>query len=127
VGLVACAACAYSYVAAGARPFTTAADVVTATAFAVLALVMGRSLVRRYRRTTSVRAAPHPQQSVLPWLVALGVLGAWELATYLAGFPQGRHAFPTLSSLSDIAFRWRAAKTACFAAWLAIGWGLVRR
>lgn len=61
-----------------------------------------------------------------PWVLSIGALCCWELVTYVAGFSH-RHAFPTLSSLADIGFRWRAVKAVSFAVWLALGWGLMRR
>lgn len=128
VTAVLAAAGAYSYVAAGTRPFTGGADAVTAAPFAVVLAVMTWSLLRRRRRPRDpapARAAPGG--SVLPWVGVAGALVLWELVTYVAGFSAGRHAFPTISSLVDDAFRYRGAKTALFAAWLALGWGLVRR
>ena len=119
---------AYSYLAAGTTPFTAAADAVTAAPFAVGMALMVRSLLRRRRRPlVPAPAGAPPSGSVLPWLVSVGALVAWELVTYVAGFSAGRHAFPTISSLVDDAFRYRGAKAALFAAWLALGWTLVRQ
>lgn len=109
----------YSYLAAGTTPFTTDADVVTAVPFAVVGAVLVVGLRRRQG------AAPAAAR-LWPWVAALGAVAAWELVTYAAGFPFGRHAFPTLSSLYDQAVRVRATKALCFAAWLALGFGLVR-
>lgn len=126
--VVVVAVAAYSYVAAGTTPFTAGADAMTALSFAAVAVVMVSSLVRRRRQgqtrlSTDVAAGG----SVVPWTVVLSVFVVWEVVTYAAGFAGGRHAFPTVSSLTDQAFRWRGAKAALFAAWLALGWGLVRR
>lgn len=111
----------YSYLAAGTTPFTTDADVVTGVPFAAVGAVLVAGLVRRRP------SAPAVRKRLWPWMAALGALTLWELASYAAGFPFGRHAFPTLSSLYDSAVRVRGLKTLCFAGWLALGFGLVWR
>jgi hypothetical protein len=110
----------YSYLAAGTTPFTAGADLVTAVPFAAVGAVLVAGLVRR---RPSVAAA---RRRLWPWAAVLGALALWEVATYAAGVSLGRHAFPTLSSLYDEAVRVRSAKALCFAAWLALGFGLVR-
>ena len=114
----------YSYVASGTRPFSTGADVVTVIVFGVGVVLLARALVRRHRRTA---VGENKRLVFWPWGLALAVLFCWELATYFAGFSGARHAYPTLSSLTDIAFRHREAKAGVFALWVALGWGLVRR
>lgn len=126
--VVVAVAAAYAYVAAGTTPFTAGADALTAVAFVPLGGVMVVSLARRRRRGLArLPAELAPGGAVVPWVGALAALVLWELATYAAGFAAGRHAFPTVSSLADQAFRWRGAKAALFALWLAMGWGLVRQ
>ena len=116
----------YCYVASGTKPFTSGADTVTAVALAVGAATGLSSWLRR--RSDDQRLAPGgPRGRVLPWMVLLAALLVWELVTYVAGFSAGRHAFPTISSLADEAFRNRGAKAAAFACWLGLGWGVVRR
>ncbi len=118
----------YAYVAAGTAPFTAGADALTAVAFLPLGGVMVVSLARRRRRGLArLPAELAPGGAVVPWIGAVAALVVWELVTYAAGFAAGRHAFPTVSSLADQAFRWRGAKAALFALWLALGWGLVRQ
>ncbi|HAM00831.1 MAG TPA: hypothetical protein DCQ30_01165 [Acidimicrobiaceae bacterium] len=109
----------YCYLAAGTSPFTTEADVVTAVPMAAGGAALVAGLVRRGA------AEPGARARLWPWVAALGALALWELATYAAGFPFGRHAFPTVSSLYDEAARLRGLKALCFALWLALGFGLV--
>ena len=68
-----------------------------------------------------------PERRYLPWVLVVGAFCVWELVTYVAGLSGARHAYPTISSLLDTAFRWRGAKAAVFVAWAGVGWGLVRR
>lgn len=118
----------YSYFAGGTKPFTDSADVMTAVPFAVMGAVMVSSLLRRRRRgITRLPKSVAPGGDVRMWVLTIGITAAWELATYFAGFSAGRHAFPTISSLADEAYRWRSVKAALFACWLGLGWGLVRR
>ena len=130
----------YSWMAAITRPFTVPADVVTALpvaagfALGLRATVARRALLARRALVADeasldvpeARAGAGARRSMWPWVAALSLLGAWELAVYVAGLGHGRHAFPTLSSLYDEVTRWRAVKAALFAAWLALGWGLTR-
>jgi len=114
----------YCAAASGTRPFSTGADVATAVPYAVVGAVMVRTLWRRPARR---RSGAVPWRTLRPWLAALGVCCMWELVTYVAGSGGDRHGWPTASSLLDLADRTRAAKAVVFAAWLALGWGLVRR
>jgi hypothetical protein len=123
VTTVVLAVAAYCYLAAGTRPFTTGADVATAVPYAVLAALLVRTLLRRPTGRAVVAAS---WRQLRPWALALAVCGAWELVTYVAGLGD-RHGFPTVSSLLDRADGSRPAKAAVFAAWLGLGWGLVRR
>lgn len=116
----------YSYVASGTKPFTSGADAVTAAPFAAAAAIGLRSFLRR-RGSQNHATGGGRRGQLLPWVVSVGALLTWELVTYVAGFPAGRHAFPTISSLADEAFRSRGAKAAAFAGWLGLGWGVVRR
>lgn len=112
--LVAVAA-TYSFVAAGTTPFTWAANGVTAGAFAAMALVLARHLVRlRPAHKIELREA-------VPIVVLLLLIVAFELTTY---FLNDRAAFPTLSSLYDETSRTRAVEAFVFFAWLVLGWTL---
>ena len=115
----------YSYVASGTTPFTAGADTVTAVPFAVAAALGVRALLRRREHPQAISRPAGGR--MLPWVISLGALVVWEVVTYAAGFSGGRHAFPTISSLADEAFRHRGAKAAAFAGWLGLGWGVVRR
>ena len=123
-GAAAVALGAYAFVVSRSKPFTAAADLLTAVAFAVLGAVLVRTIARRRRRGRPPTRAGRPAYGL--WAVAVAAFGCFELFTYFAGF-SGRHAYPTLSSLADTAFHWQAAKGAVFALWIGLGWGLVRR
>ncbi len=120
---VAAVAAGYCALASFAPPFTAAADTVTAVAFFGLAVLAAHTVVARRQPP----AVPAPARSTFrPWVASIGAACALELVTYFAGFSD-RHAFPTLSSISDLAFHYQALKGAAFALWLALGWGMFRR
>jgi hypothetical protein len=107
----------YAGYASGTAPFTWAANVT----FAVPIILVVVGLGWWWRRWARVpRTVP---AHWWPWLAALGALIVWELVNYLV-LPRAAH--PTLSSLSDRAMQWRAAKAAFLFCWLWIGLALVR-
>lgn len=112
-------AAAYSWLASGTRPFTAQADIVTGTAFAAVTVVVLALRCARSDRVPAVRN--ETAVSPIPWAVAVGVLVASELITYLAF---NRFTFPTLSSLYDEIAHVRVAKAASFFAWLVLGYAL---
>lgn len=117
---------AYCYFVSATRPFSVSADVTVAAGFVVVGAVGVRTLERRRRGDPDRRRGREPG-ALWPWAAVLGLFLAWELVTYFAGFGGHRRDWPTLSSLSDIAFRYQAAKAAAAAAWIALGLGLVSR
>jgi hypothetical protein len=124
-------AAGYSWFAAGTKPFTVAADTVTAIAFAAMAAVMARSLRSGERAESSGAPAPSGHASeaasrsrLFPWAAAVAALIAWELVTY---FVNNRQGFPTLSSLYDLAARWQSVKAVVFFCWLSLGGALFAR
>lgn len=119
------AAAAWAGFASGTAPFSAPADFATAVPFAAMALVAATTIRRRREDERARRPARH--RALLPYGAAVAVLVLFELATYFAGLEAGRRAFPTLSSLYDVAARLRALKALAFAAWVALGWGLFRR
>lgn len=145
-GVVLACSGAYAWWVGTTTPFTTQADVTVAVGFAAMALVAGRS----WPRSTTPSAAksadvgiaqgggagggmPQGESAGLgvrrwaPWLVAIGLVVALELGTYFAGFSGGRHAFPTLSSLSDTVERSTGGQAVLAWLWLVLGWGLFHR
>jgi hypothetical protein len=112
-------------VASSTRPFTTAADVVTAVPIAVAggATVWWIGRGRRARTATAAARPPWTRRWVV-WPVLAGVVAAWEIACFVS-LP--REAHPTLSVLIDALDSTRVGKTAAFVAWLALGWWLVTR
>jgi hypothetical protein len=122
-GLVALAA--YGYLVSTTSPFTWVADVAVAAGFVVVGAVGVRTLENR--RTGHDRRRGQEPGALVLWVVSLGLLVGWELVTYFAGLSGHRNAWPTISSLTDIAFRYPAAKGAAVAMWIALGLGLVSR
>jgi len=80
---------------------------------------------------TEAEAAPAAARTgprrIWIWVAVLGAAGAWELFCYFSGFGGHRHAYPTISSLQDLASRWRAGRAAIVLLWIALGWRLLRR
>jgi hypothetical protein len=107
----------YAGYASGTTPFTWTANFMVAVP---IVLVLAGLAVRWRRWATVPRAVP---EGWWPWAAVLGAVLLWELVNYLA-VPRSTH--PTLSSLSDRAMQWRAAKAALILCWLWIGVALVR-
>ena len=122
VGIVVLAA--YCYVVSASRPFTSAADAALSVGFAGVGAVGLGTVLRR--RTARLDRRRRPGALWL-WLAVVSLVAGWELVTYFAGFGGHRRAWPTISSLTDIAFRYQAAKGAAVAVWIALGLALVRR
>jgi hypothetical protein len=122
------AGCAYAVVASFTRPFTWAANIVTAIPLAVAIVVVVRSIRAARRAELNASAlpvgpsAPRWRRTGLVWVVPTLAIVGWELYSY-ASLPRVMH--PTVSSLLDIADATRVGKTVVFAAWLALGWFLV--
>ena len=117
--LVVAAVAAYSWVAAGLRPFTLFEEVLVAIpAFLVLVVAMRTSGTRR---TDSVDASSRGSAAI--WLGLVVVAAGWELNAY---FSSPRSAHPTLSVIADSVMSVRAGRALVFVLWLALGWVLVR-
>ncbi len=117
--------------AAGAsftRPFTLAADVVTAVALAGAVGVAAWSIRHDGPRHLTAEGPGIGGTRWSRWwpLWSVPILGvtAWELYCF-ADLPRAQH--PTLSSLIDSLDSSRVGKTVAFAAWLVLGWFLVTR
>lgn len=122
---VAVAAVAYAVLLATTRPFTVAADVVTALGLAAGAAALGVRLASERRVAASAEGTLEgsPGGTAIPWLVLLTVAVGWELYCFFGG---PRPAHPTLSTIYDLVARWPAAKAVVVLAWVALGWELVR-
>jgi hypothetical protein len=119
---------AYAVLASFTRPFTLAADVVTAVALAVAVVVVVRT-IRHDRHPGLVTARTGADRERwnrwgVSWLALLAAATAWELYCY-AHLPRQQH--PTFSVLIDTLDSTRPGKTLSFAAWLALGWFLAAR
>ena len=129
MALAAAAALAYALLLASTRPFTAPADALTAVGLAAGVAALTTRLVVARRGTTTVGGAESPHsgervgRSWLPWAVLVALVTGWELYCYFGG-PRAAH--PTLSSLYDLAARYRWLKAVIVLAWLALGWELVR-
>jgi hypothetical protein len=126
-GAVWAAGLAFAVGASFTRPFTLAADVVTAVALVISVGVTART-IRHDRRPGSAAAAaadrPRWTRWGAVWLALLGAVVAWEVYCY-AHLPRQQH--PTLSALIDTLDSTRLGKTVAFAAWLGLGWFLAAR
>jgi len=124
---------AYAVLASATRPFTGAADVVTAGPLVVAVAVTVWTIVVG----GGARGRPHAAQPVADetgpirwnrwwcvWLAPLAAATAWELYCFVT-LPRVRH--PTLSTLIDMLDSTRIGKTVAFTLWLAMGWLLVTR
>jgi hypothetical protein len=119
---------AYAAGASFTRPFTVAADGVTAVALgAGVALTVWT--IRRDRRALTGDPASGPtvigwSRWWVAWIAAIAAVSAWELYCFVH-LPRQQH--PTLSALIDMLDSTRVGKTVAFASWLALGWLLVAR
>jgi hypothetical protein len=118
-------AIAYGWIAAGTRPFTVGADVLTAIPLSLAATwaVVGRSGVSWAPPAAATTRADAVR--LWPWIAAIGLTALVELVAYFAGLGPHRYAYPTVSSLYDDLARFRAVKASLFAGWLALGWVIV--
>jgi hypothetical protein len=125
VVLASAVALAYALALASTRPFTAPADALTAVGLAAGVVALSARLIADRRAIHGVAPAG-PGRAVrawLPWVGLLAAVAGWELYCYVGG---PRPAHPTLSSLYDLAARYRLLKAAIVLAWLALGWELVR-
>lgn len=120
---------AYSWFAAGTKPFTLGANLASAIAFVPMAAAAFFSF-RRMRQARRLggefRGRQEAYEALEPWLLVVGLLILWELVTYFAGFGGHREEFPTLSVLYNIAASLRPTKAVLFLLWLGLGWVLFR-
>jgi hypothetical protein len=116
---------------ASTRPFTWAANIVTAVPIVAAGLAMAwtsRS-VAALHMTAERRDAVHPlrpswDRRWVTWVVLTAVVTGWELYC-LASLPRTQH--PTFSSLIDILDSTRVGKSVVFGSWVALGWFLAAR
>lgn len=119
----------YALIASSTRPFTVAADIVTAVPLAVALVLTIRTM--RHRRWSYAVASARGETDRPPWsrrwtvwLAPIVAIGAWELYCFVS-VPRVQH--PTLSVLIDSLDSSRIGKTVAFASWLSLGWFLVAR
>jgi hypothetical protein len=110
VGLV------YSWIAAGARPFTTPENVMVAIPIAI-ALVLGARRGGEPAELT-VTIPVGEERGTIVWVALLAALVGWEL---VALFSSPREDHPTLSSVADTIMSVHIGRAAVFALWLAAG------
>ena len=119
---------AYALAASFSRPFTLAADVMTAVPLAAAVALAVSSFGRRKTETHmaagGATGAARWSRWWLVWVATVGAVAAWELYCY-ANLPREQH--PTLSVLVDLLDSSRIGKTVAFASWLALGWFLAAR
>jgi len=118
----------YAVLASTTRPFTWAANVVTAVPLVgavVVTVRSSRGAVRPGvvpRSDSEVEVASQRGRRWMAWLAPILAIAAWELYCFV-NLPRAAH--PTLSSLIDILDSTRAGKILAFGSWLALGWFLV--
>jgi hypothetical protein len=103
------------------KPFSSAADLVTAVPLAAM-LVVQILLVLQPKRRSGADLPPRRVvafSKCLVWITLSVFVVAFELYNYLSA---PRSAHPTLSSLSDELSGHHLGKTLLFLAWLALGW-----
>ena len=117
----------YAGWASGTAPFSVLAYAAVAAPGALLlaALVLQRRWPTSGPWQRLCAARPVRDGGAAGWIFVIALLLGVELASYFHGGP--RAAYPTLSSAIDALARWRAARAAMWAAWLAVGSYLVRR
>jgi hypothetical protein len=114
---------AYAGLASFTNPFTLGADLVVALLLAVAVVAM---VVRS--RSPRMDVADRPDRAVgwspgsVAWAVLAAVAIGWELFCFTS---EPRSAYPTVSSLMDMADATRWGKVLLFAAWMALGGYLV--
>ena len=113
------AVAAYSWVAAGLRPFTLAEEVLVA----IPALVCLAAAIWTSGDTQTDAADVSRRGSAAIWLVLVVVAAGWELTAY---FSSPRSAHPTLSVIADNVMSVQPGRALVFALWLTLGWILVR-
>lgn len=112
----------WAWFGSGVRTFTRPAEVLTfLPGLAVLLLTLLPSA-----SSAGIGAAalpPYRRWSVLPWLVVLAAIVAWELVE-LFSKPRGVH--PTISSVMDSLLSTHPSRFVGYLVWLVLGWLLVR-
>jgi hypothetical protein len=129
IGAGAVTALLYAVLASRTRPFTWAADLVTAMPIVAAASATAWTNRSVAARIAGARAGALNHQARwdrrwMAWVVLTAVVTGWELYC-LASLPRVQH--PTLSSLIDLLDSAWVGKSAAFASWLALGWFLVAR
>lgn len=118
----------YAVLASSTRPFTWAANIVTAVplvAAVVVTIWSSRGEGRAGMVPRTERGVEVASQGGRRWMTSLApilAIAAWELYCFV-NLPRAAH--PTLSSLIDILDSTRAGKILAFGSWLALGWFLV--
>jgi hypothetical protein len=119
VATVVAAALAYSWIAAGLRPFTHP----EAVAVAIPIIVAGIATLRSGARAGDA-AVPESRRGIWVWRGLLGAFLVWELIAYRSS-PRVDH--PTVSSIADAVMSTHPGRFAMFAIWLAVGYRIFRR
>ncbi|WP_117215649.1 hypothetical protein [Allorhizocola rhizosphaerae] len=90
----------------------------------VLVLGAGLMIAGMSSRLPRITAPEELPTGVVWWLLPVGMLAVFEIATYLLG---STHDFPTLSLLADPLLESYPVRSATYFGWLTVFWGLVRR
>lgn len=89
-------------------------------------LVLGAALLvaGMSRRMPRISAPEELPPGVAWWLIPVGLLAVFEVATFALG---SKPEFPTLSLLADPLLNSYPIRSATYFVWLTIFWGMVRR
>jgi hypothetical protein len=121
-GLILVFVLAFSWIAAGLRPFTQPMNAAVALPAVVVLVVSWRR--SNFGKSTGDDTVRPPASAIAIWVLLLVALTAWELAAYASS---DRHDHPTLSSISDSLMSVHIGRAAAFLGWLVVGWVLFLR
>lgn len=90
----------------------------------VLVLGAGLMVAGMSSRLPRIDTPQELPSGVVWWLLPVGLLAVFEVATYLLG---STHDYPTLSLLADPLLESYPVRSAAYYGWLMVFWGMVRR
>jgi hypothetical protein len=115
----------YALWLAATTPFSSPANILTALAIVVVAVMAIIRWPARPTRAVLIAEDERPRHPYLAWVVLVVLIVAWELVMYLVRGSRAAH--PTLSSMADAFDRYNyGLKALACLAWLWLGTAIVR-